>query len=64
MAPKSEQRKSSCKACHQRRVRCDGQTPCGSCSRARKPLTCEYSAPKSPEASRPVHRGTACLFCR
>ncbi|KAJ7718275.1 hypothetical protein B0H16DRAFT_425469 [Mycena metata] len=62
MASKSEVRKSSCKACHQRRVRCDGQIPCGSCSRARKPIACEYLRPA--ETSKQVPRGTACLSCR
>ncbi|KAJ7032883.1 hypothetical protein C8F04DRAFT_1106064, partial [Mycena alexandri] len=66
MTSKGQVRKSSCRACHQRRVRCDGQIPCGSCSRARKSSGCEYISPTSPEGSSRVGlpRGSACISCR
>ncbi|KAJ7185400.1 hypothetical protein C8R46DRAFT_1060420 [Mycena filopes] len=54
-----------CKACRARKVRCDGKNPCTSCSRARKPTTCEYP-PQPPSGSiRPeIAKGAACIECR
>ncbi|KAF8205402.1 hypothetical protein K438DRAFT_1819054 [Mycena galopus ATCC 62051] len=53
----------TCKICHQRKVRCDGLNPCGSCSRARKPLVCEYIAPSAGNIVE-LPKGAACLQCR
>ncbi|KAJ7723086.1 hypothetical protein B0H16DRAFT_1599495 [Mycena metata] len=65
MTSNGQVRNSSCKACHQRKVRCDGQTPCGSCYRARKPSGCEYFSPTSAEGSCVgLSRGSACTPCR
>ncbi|KAJ7187150.1 hypothetical protein C8R46DRAFT_1059011 [Mycena filopes] len=63
MTEKRQPRKPSCKVCHRRKVRCDGQTPCGSCSRARRPFACEYSPDLTEEPVR-VPRGSACTICR
>ncbi|KAJ7717032.1 hypothetical protein B0H16DRAFT_1612392 [Mycena metata] len=60
-----QKQKPSCKACYRRKVRCDGGTPCGSCSRARKPLVCEYSPDVGEGSSRgDLPKGAACLPCR
>ncbi|KAJ7255848.1 hypothetical protein B0H12DRAFT_1113067 [Mycena haematopus] len=53
----------TCKVCHQRKVRCDGMTPCGSCSRSRKALVCEYLE-SSNRAGSELPKGAACLQCR
>ncbi|KAJ7038021.1 hypothetical protein C8F04DRAFT_389011 [Mycena alexandri] len=57
--------KPSCKVCYRRKVRCDGEIPCGSCSRARKPVLCEYSPDVGQRRSRAdLPKGAACLPCR
>ncbi|KAJ7897419.1 hypothetical protein B0H13DRAFT_2032903 [Mycena leptocephala] len=51
--------KLTCKLCRQRKIRCDGENPCGPCSRARKPSTCEYIDPSRAE----LPKGAACIPC-
>ncbi|KAJ7038026.1 hypothetical protein C8F04DRAFT_1091124 [Mycena alexandri] len=54
-----------CKACRSRKVRCDGEKPCASCSRARKPTVCEYPLPPPSGSIRPeIAKGSACIECR
>ncbi|KAJ7185387.1 hypothetical protein C8R46DRAFT_377891 [Mycena filopes] len=53
--------KTSCQPCYQRKVWCDGKTPCGSCSHSRKALVCEYQT-VSVQVDLP--KGSACIPCR
>ncbi|KAJ7847718.1 hypothetical protein B0H14DRAFT_2769382 [Mycena olivaceomarginata] len=50
---KTKSKTPTCRVCHQRKVFlgsvCDGLNPCGSCTRARKPLVCEYFDPSARE---------------
>ncbi|KAI0341681.1 hypothetical protein BDW22DRAFT_1485146 [Trametopsis cervina] len=60
--------KKTCSACRSRKTRCDGINPvCGPCSRARKPLDCQYSeASTRPGNSKDslLQKGAACMACR
>ncbi|KAJ7126284.1 hypothetical protein C8R44DRAFT_781532 [Mycena epipterygia] len=59
--PSRKAKPPTCKSCHQRKIRCDGGNPCGSCSRARAPLVCAYSS----SLARPeLPKGAACIPCR
>ncbi|KAJ7265698.1 hypothetical protein C8J57DRAFT_1330388 [Mycena rebaudengoi] len=59
---------SSCSLCRRRKTRCDGQSPCGRCRRARKPVTCVYglttSIPPLPPRADSLPKGAACIRCR
>ncbi|KAF2771096.1 hypothetical protein EJ03DRAFT_359405 [Teratosphaeria nubilosa] len=55
---------NACDNCKARKVRCDGQTPCGYCCKRQKPLICTYSPQKRRrkahnEPSAAVHVGSA-----
>ncbi|KAJ7891253.1 hypothetical protein B0H14DRAFT_3855060 [Mycena olivaceomarginata] len=56
--------KSTCGRCRAKKIRCDGQNPCGPCSRARvDSINCIYTAavvPHGPE----LRKGAACSACR
>ncbi|KAJ7824980.1 hypothetical protein B0H14DRAFT_2821906 [Mycena olivaceomarginata] len=60
---KTKSKTPTCRVCHQRKVRCDGLNPCGSCTRARKPLVCEYFDPSARENTE-LPKGSACVQCR
>ncbi|KAJ7640703.1 hypothetical protein DFH06DRAFT_1214999 [Mycena polygramma] len=52
----------TCKVCRQRKVRCDGEEPCGPCSRGRKTFNCEYLDPSAATAVE-LPKGAACIPC-
>ncbi|KAJ7185405.1 hypothetical protein C8R46DRAFT_378509 [Mycena filopes] len=61
----AEKPKRSCKICHRRKIRCDGETPCRSCSRARKLFVCEYPPELSLGTTRVyLPKNLACVPCR
>ncbi|KAJ6460802.1 hypothetical protein C8R47DRAFT_1160208 [Mycena vitilis] len=55
-------RPPTCKVCRQRKVRCDGEEPCGPCSRGRKAFNCEYLDP-SAAPPKELPKGSACIPC-
>ncbi|KAH9854166.1 hypothetical protein C2E23DRAFT_819846 [Lenzites betulinus] len=58
----------TCSACRGRKVRCDGILPvCGPCSKARRPVDCEYTTASSISAGPKgeyLKKGAACVPCR
>ncbi|KAJ6562528.1 hypothetical protein B0H19DRAFT_1144858 [Mycena capillaripes] len=60
--PSMKLKPSTCKVCRQRKVRCDGENPCGPCSRGRKSFTCEYIDP-SARVLAELPKGAACIQC-
>ncbi|KAI0362018.1 hypothetical protein OH77DRAFT_1416218 [Trametes cingulata] len=58
----------TCSACRGRKVRCDGVQPvCGPCSKARRPVECDYTnpaaVPPGPKGEY-LKKGAACVQCR
>ncbi|KAJ6534127.1 hypothetical protein B0H19DRAFT_1383396 [Mycena capillaripes] len=63
--PHSPRMKSSaCVPCRQRKLRCDGGSPCKPCSRARAKLSCEYIPRTSSQRRLELPKGGACTECR
>ncbi|KAJ7056009.1 hypothetical protein C8F01DRAFT_1257824 [Mycena amicta] len=58
-------RKPTCSLCRQRKLRCDGGSPCGACFRSRRfgVPTCEY-VPKPVVLRTELPKGGACVSCR
>ncbi|KAJ7494453.1 hypothetical protein B0H11DRAFT_2004708 [Mycena galericulata] len=54
---------STCGRCRTKKIRCDGQNPCGPCSRARVDVTCSYTAPSASHGPE-LRKGAACTACR
>ncbi|KAI0637040.1 hypothetical protein C8Q77DRAFT_1051446 [Trametes polyzona] len=58
----------TCSACRGRKVRCDGVVPvCGPCSKARRPVECEYTSASAVSAGPKgeyLKKGAACVPCR
>ncbi|KAI0831235.1 hypothetical protein BC628DRAFT_1352865 [Trametes gibbosa] len=58
----------TCSACRGRKVRCDGVLPvCGPCSKARRPVDCEYTTASTISAGPKgeyLKKGAACVPCR
>lgn len=50
-----ELKKFSCRLCHQRKVKCDRNDPCGYC--ARRHDVCVYETPPPPKRRKRVHEG-------
>lgn len=55
---------NACDNCKARKVRCDGGTPCGYCSRRRHPLVCQYTPqrrrrPRTPSTGGVPHNNIA-----
>ncbi|KAJ7611670.1 hypothetical protein FB45DRAFT_314084 [Roridomyces roridus] len=55
--------KKTCTRCRAKKIRCDGQTPCRSCSRARAEVECDYTTPNSSHPPE-LRKGAACTACR
>ncbi|KAJ7778707.1 hypothetical protein DFH07DRAFT_795692, partial [Mycena maculata] len=54
---------STCGRCRAKKIRCDGQNPCGPCSRARVEVDCNYTAPSTSHVPE-LRKGAACTACR
>ncbi|KAJ7491112.1 hypothetical protein FB451DRAFT_1222084 [Mycena latifolia] len=54
---------STCGRCRTKKIRCDGQNPCGPCSKARVDVHCSYTAP-TPSHGPELRKGAACSACR
>ncbi|KAJ7096995.1 hypothetical protein C8R43DRAFT_262386 [Mycena crocata] len=54
----------TCVLCRQRKLRCDGETPCGPCSRARSLVVCTYVPKTVGQLRSELPKGGACLSCR
>ncbi|KAJ7278855.1 hypothetical protein C8J57DRAFT_1304738 [Mycena rebaudengoi] len=54
---------STCALCRQRKLRCDGRTPCAPCTRTRKPVVCTYPS-KTINKPAELPKGAACVQCR
>ncbi|KAJ7273052.1 hypothetical protein C8J57DRAFT_1715348 [Mycena rebaudengoi] len=60
-----DKKASTCARCRAMKIRCDGNDPCGPCSKARTEVTCDYtSTPTIISGSDVRKRGTACSACR
>ncbi|KAJ7778706.1 hypothetical protein DFH07DRAFT_795679 [Mycena maculata] len=56
---------STCGRCRAKKIRCDGQNPCGPCSRARVEVDCNYTASSTSTSHGPdLRKGAACTACR
>ncbi|KAJ7891251.1 hypothetical protein B0H14DRAFT_1071184 [Mycena olivaceomarginata] len=55
--------KSTCGRCRAKKIRCDGQNPCGPCSRTRVNINCIYTAAAVPHGPE-LRKGAACSACR
>ncbi|KAJ6576963.1 hypothetical protein DFH09DRAFT_1148898 [Mycena vulgaris] len=55
---------STCAPCRLRKLRCDGESPCGTCSRARTLVVCTYIPRTVRHPGLVLPRGGACLSCR
>ncbi|KAJ7184479.1 hypothetical protein C8R46DRAFT_461311 [Mycena filopes] len=53
----------TCGRCRTKKIRCDGQHPCGPCSRARTDTQCVYTAPTVSHVPE-LRKGAACSACR
>ncbi|KAJ7289867.1 hypothetical protein C8J57DRAFT_1459647 [Mycena rebaudengoi] len=55
----------TCSLCRQRKIRCDGEDPCGRCKKSRTPVKCTYGVkvPVPPRCEW-LPKGAACLRCR
>ncbi|KAJ6606319.1 hypothetical protein DFH09DRAFT_1119816 [Mycena vulgaris] len=54
---------STCLRCRTKKIRCDGQDPCGPCSKARVTVDCNYTAPTTSHGPE-LRKGAACSACR
>ncbi|KAJ7267134.1 hypothetical protein C8J57DRAFT_360062 [Mycena rebaudengoi] len=55
---------STCARCRAMKIRCDGKDPCGSCSRARIEVTCNYINTPTTVHRSELQKGAACSACR
>ncbi|KAJ7267148.1 hypothetical protein C8J57DRAFT_360314 [Mycena rebaudengoi] len=55
---------STCARCRAMKIRCDGKDPCGSCSRARIEVTCNYTNTPTTVHRSELRKGAACTACR
>ncbi|KAJ7253369.1 hypothetical protein B0H12DRAFT_1116886 [Mycena haematopus] len=55
--------RTTCGRCRTKKIRCDGQHPCGPCSRARVGSECNYAAPAASSGPE-LRKGAACSACR
>ncbi|KAJ7144927.1 hypothetical protein C8R43DRAFT_1013515 [Mycena crocata] len=55
---------STCGRCRTKKIRCDGQEPCGPCSRARADVNCSYAAAPTVSHGPELRKGAACSACR
>ncbi|KAJ7455105.1 hypothetical protein FB451DRAFT_646166 [Mycena latifolia] len=55
---------ATCALCRQRKLRCDGETPCGPCSRARTSVVCTYTPKSRGQLRSELPKGAACISCR
>ncbi|KAJ7118920.1 hypothetical protein C8R44DRAFT_789641 [Mycena epipterygia] len=54
---------STCARCRSKKIRCDGQHPCGPCAKARVDVECTFTAPTTPSGPE-LRKGAACSACR
>ncbi|KAJ7081179.1 hypothetical protein B0H15DRAFT_472420 [Mycena belliarum] len=54
----------TCVLCRQRKLRCDGETPCSPCTRARTPVVCVYIPRSAGQLRSELPKGAACKPCR
>ncbi|KAJ7707332.1 hypothetical protein B0H17DRAFT_1174450 [Mycena rosella] len=54
----------TCALCRRRKLRCDGGSPCGPCSRTRTPVTCTYVLRPVGQLRSELPKGGACIACR
>ncbi|KAJ7710613.1 hypothetical protein B0H17DRAFT_1027431 [Mycena rosella] len=54
----------TCVLCRQRKLRCDGESPCGPCSRARTLVVCTFIPKTSGQLRSELPKGAACISCR
>ncbi|KAJ6545053.1 hypothetical protein DFH09DRAFT_659124 [Mycena vulgaris] len=54
----------TCALCRRRKLRCDGERPCGPCSRTRTPVECMYIAKTVGQLRSELPKGGACITCR
>ncbi|KAJ7667134.1 hypothetical protein B0H17DRAFT_257264 [Mycena rosella] len=64
MADYKISRPTTCKSCRERKIRCNGANPCGSCLRSRASLVCEYPPGRSNLPRSELPKGAACIPCR
>ncbi|KAF7298420.1 hypothetical protein MKEN_01367000 [Mycena kentingensis (nom. inval.)] len=55
---------STCSRCRAKKIRCDGSTPCGPCSRARIEVECSYTVVPNISHGPELRKGAACTACR
>ncbi|KAJ6630204.1 hypothetical protein B0H10DRAFT_1939002 [Mycena sp. CBHHK59/15] len=59
---------STCTRCRTKKIasiwRCDGEDPCGPCSRARTDVKCNYTSQPNPIYGPELRKGAACSACR
>ncbi|KAJ7327930.1 hypothetical protein DFH08DRAFT_884213 [Mycena albidolilacea] len=55
---------ATCILCRQRKLRCDGGSHCGPCSRTKTPVVCTYVPRTSGQLRSELPKGGACLPCR
>ncbi|KAJ7221570.1 hypothetical protein GGX14DRAFT_430186 [Mycena pura] len=58
--------KATCGRCRAKKIRCDGQLPCGPCLKGRIDVNCSYTAAHSSISNSPsdLRKGAACIACR
>ncbi|KAJ7667021.1 hypothetical protein B0H17DRAFT_1089355, partial [Mycena rosella] len=54
----------TCVLCRQRKLRCDGENPCGPCSRARTLVVCTFIPKIAGQLRSELPKGAACISCR
>ncbi|KAJ7737829.1 hypothetical protein DFH07DRAFT_841944 [Mycena maculata] len=54
----------TCVLCRKRKLRCDGEAPCGPCSRARNLVVCTYIPKTAGQLRSEIPKGGACSSCR
>lgn len=48
-ARRSKARTRACQPCRKRKIRCDGEKPCGACKWYRKPKECSFDISQAPQ---------------
>ncbi|KAJ7238617.1 hypothetical protein C8J57DRAFT_1478580 [Mycena rebaudengoi] len=63
--PGSTSKPRTCSLCRQRKIRCDGESPCERCKNSRTAVTCTYGGKRVvPPRSGWLPKGAACQRCR
>ncbi|KAF7294570.1 hypothetical protein MIND_00993500 [Mycena indigotica] len=55
---------STCARCRAKKIKCDGEQPCGPCSRARIEVDCNYTVVPNLSHGPELRKGAACTACR